>query len=81
MKHDQDPHSAALQKPGTNSALISVVIRFKIEANQYILNRFGDIHLRDAQTAPSSSCEMIILHNNRRNFKSLYGNIYDRSKE
>ena len=32
---------------------------------------------------PSSSCEMIILHNNshgsRRNYKSLYENIYDRS--
>ena len=30
---------------------------------------------------PSSSCEMIILHNNSHGDKSLYENIYDRSKE
>ena len=30
-----------------------------------------DIHLRDAQAAPSSSCEMIILRNNSRELQEF----------
>ena len=36
----------------------------------------------EATGGPSSSCEMIILRNNSHGgIMSLYGNIYDRSKE
>ena len=44
---DSSISSSISWKHQTYSALISIVICFKIEANQYILNRSGDIHLRD----------------------------------
>ena len=44
---DSSISSSISRKHQTYSALISIIICFKIEANQYILDRSGDIHLRD----------------------------------
>ena len=44
---DSSISSSISWKHQTYSALISIVICFKIKVNQYTLNRSGDIHLRD----------------------------------
>ena len=44
---------------------------FQNRGKSIYLDRSGDIHLRDAQAAPSSSCEMIILRNNSRELQEF----------
>ena len=44
---------------------------FQNRGKSICLDRSGDIHLCDAQAAPSSSCEMIILRSNSRELQEF----------
>ena len=60
--------------PFKNQALTKLWFPFYMFQNRgksICLDRSGDIHLRDTQAAPSSTCEMIILRNNSRELQEF----------